>query len=1023
MKYLWLTFLLGWLLGGANAQNSSQEYIFTRYNTDNGLPQNSVKGLAFDKLGFCWIGTEMGLVRFDGVHFRTVSNLDIPPVSNRVSNIRQLKNGDIIVKIEAGERYRILEEQLTGTRPVFDTARFLEGNGTQIQMVDDPVLDRFYKLSQELVRKGSTDEYYLIGKDELYISTFDSLIIATAQGSEIHLNKQTLNMRELAIVDNKIIVLQNDGQLRILNWNGEYSQPLSRKGGFFENDCIQDPGFSLITSNTSTFGVCKGTLYRLKVSHQKIESVPVLYGLGDLWINEIYEDTLSGNIYLQSYTEGLIIAYKNLFQNLVNYHVGAELNSYYGQQVYQGSQIIANGYLFTEPHLGPPTTVKRLVIMGNQSATLLVGDDYYYEFNFRINRLNLKTRKNAVITEVSNGVTCLQFSPNDSLIFYSLLNEIYLLQGNKSQLVVSLPLSDKHEIRHFQFAGRDSLLIATSQGLWSYQLKMMKVRELIPAINFRNIYHDREGHYWLGSYGNGCFVVSEGQYRQLPIDPLQRMKVINSILEDKKGRIWFSTNNGLLTVEKKTVLDFLFSRGPDILYTIYDKSDGLITSEFNGGATPDKVWLPDGRVSIPSLKGLVLFNPNEMPDAQLKGKIVIDEAILDGDQLVICNPLYLPAGFRLLQLIVSMPWTLKPELRNFEYRLSEVDDKWMSVTDVLQLTGLKKGDYTLYVRVKGFPQSELTLSLKVAPFFYETIWFKLLLFIVLLLTIRAIYFFGRRKLKRENILLDQLVKDRTLVLNESLESLYNTVEQLKRTEEELRVNVAQKEQIISMLLHDMKSPLIALKAGIEELDNRLTGAVGLSTELLNKSRNLREGINDVYSFSVNFFEWVRYQKEGIRGNYQQTRLDEVFDKIRELYGGIARRKGIKLEVPHTGLTLITDGNILLTILRNLVDNSIKNLNQGKVTVYTRLLEDDVLVIGVKDNGPGMPEDLLKKINLAMSEDLPLPMHYGYGYKLILQLRKLIYADIEIENDGGFHVRIYLNYLTDPRRVIGGMTQK
>src|ERR1700722_11947225 len=55
---------------------------------ENGLPQNTVQALAQTKDGFLWLGTEAGLVRFDGVEFETYDRNSTPALPG--SDIRCL---------------------------------------------------------------------------------------------------------------------------------------------------------------------------------------------------------------------------------------------------------------------------------------------------------------------------------------------------------------------------------------------------------------------------------------------------------------------------------------------------------------------------------------------------------------------------------------------------------------------------------------------------------------------------------------------------------------------------------------------------------------------------------------------------------------------------------------------------------------------------------------------------------------------------------------------------------------------
>lgn len=55
----------------------SQKYNIQLYNTDNGLPQNSVKDIIKDRYGFIWLTTENGIVRYDGINFLVYKNFPL----------------------------------------------------------------------------------------------------------------------------------------------------------------------------------------------------------------------------------------------------------------------------------------------------------------------------------------------------------------------------------------------------------------------------------------------------------------------------------------------------------------------------------------------------------------------------------------------------------------------------------------------------------------------------------------------------------------------------------------------------------------------------------------------------------------------------------------------------------------------------------------------------------------------------------------------------------------------------------
>lgn len=72
--YLILLLLSGWLAAGNLIY--AQEYRYINYNTKDGLAGSTVYGITQDRDGFIWFGTETGLSRFDGTHFKNFTIAD-----------------------------------------------------------------------------------------------------------------------------------------------------------------------------------------------------------------------------------------------------------------------------------------------------------------------------------------------------------------------------------------------------------------------------------------------------------------------------------------------------------------------------------------------------------------------------------------------------------------------------------------------------------------------------------------------------------------------------------------------------------------------------------------------------------------------------------------------------------------------------------------------------------------------------------------------------------------------------------
>src|SRR5688572_7173059 len=108
MRSLLLSVLLIFFLTAGFGQNSDEFHI-QQFTTDNGLPSNGIKGLQWDeKTGFLWMATEAGIVRFNGVDFKSYTRENMPDIaSERMLFIMQNNAGKIYLSDQPGNIFFI----------------------------------------------------------------------------------------------------------------------------------------------------------------------------------------------------------------------------------------------------------------------------------------------------------------------------------------------------------------------------------------------------------------------------------------------------------------------------------------------------------------------------------------------------------------------------------------------------------------------------------------------------------------------------------------------------------------------------------------------------------------------------------------------------------------------------------------------------------------------------------------------------------------------------------------------------
>ena len=114
-----LPMLLCCLLSLQSIGQEGYEYVIQNYTSENGLPQNSIEDILFDKSGFCWLATEGGLVRFDNKNFKTFNHENVKgQKSDRVFIMRASTSEEIYAVNRENQYLKIVQDQTNNATKV-----------------------------------------------------------------------------------------------------------------------------------------------------------------------------------------------------------------------------------------------------------------------------------------------------------------------------------------------------------------------------------------------------------------------------------------------------------------------------------------------------------------------------------------------------------------------------------------------------------------------------------------------------------------------------------------------------------------------------------------------------------------------------------------------------------------------------------------------------------------------------------------------------------------------------------------
>lgn len=179
--------------------------------------------------------------------------------------------------------------------------------------------------------------------------------------------------------------------------------------------------------------------------------------------------------------------------------------------------------------------------------------------------------------------------------------------------------------------------------------------------------------------------------------------------------------------------------------------------------------------------------------------------------------------------------------------------------------------------------------------------------------------------------------------------------------EELQRTIAGRDKLYSVIAHDLRSPMGAIKMVLNMLILNLPSEkIGAEMyELLTMANQTTE---DVFSLLDNLLKWTKSQIGKLNVVYQDVDLVEVTDGVIEIFSMVASLKKIRIrEMKPEKMMVNADIDMLKTVVRNLLSNAIKFSKENSEVLVKMEEVDGMAVVSVQDYGCGISEEGQKKL--------------------------------------------------------------
>ena len=792
---------LGWMLATVPAlahnelPSSLSQYKIDGWQTEQGLPLNTVQALFQSSDGYLWVGTAGGLARFDGAHFTSFDANQAPdlaaqPIFGFMEDAQQqlwIGHAKGAAIYHGGKFRSALSSELTGGRRVWAFAQARDG---AVWAATENGLLRWDKGSTRLYQQADG-----LPTDRLRGLSFDrdgALWIATSGGG---------------------LVSMSEGRFRVFDPSNGFPHLQVRS-------VLADPEGG-VWAATAGAGL-------VHVGKAGIKTYTVADGLPTDHLTALSRDP-QGNLWIGSWGAGITRMNAGRFSSI------ASAGGLAGDQIWSmlvdregsvwvGTWVGGLNRLRARPFgvFGAPEGLShdnvRAVLHARNGVSWVstAGGGLNRIEGGRITRLGtaegLPTEEISSIHEDRDGALWIgTYTAGVTRLAADGRISIYgLAQG--------LPNA---EVRVLYQDSRGVLWAGTRSGLARFDGQGFSAVQAdgLPQEGVAAILEDRAGRLWFGTTGQGLVRLRDGVFQTLTkadglvsnwimalhedadsslwigtngegMNRLRDGKLVGirtsdglwdglsqTILEDRLGYLWMSCNRGFYRVARADLDAFAEGRLARVRSAGFGPGDALRSTTFAGGLQPAGGIDAKGHLWLPSAKGLVIVDPARLPGMDAPPPVRLEQVRVGDANGPIEGEILLPPGSVPLRIRYTAMTLQNAERVRFRYRMDGIGQGWVDAGQGREAAfpALPHGRYRFRVAasIDGQRWSELepALAIRVRPHIYQTIWFLAVAVLAAVAAVVALFRLRTRHLRARQLQMERLVAQRTDELRQANEHL------------------------------------------------------------------------------------------------------------------------------------------------------------------------------------------------------------------------------------------------------------
>ncbi|MEQ8523938.1 two-component regulator propeller domain-containing protein [Gracilimonas sp.] len=932
---------------------------YREWSIEDGLPVNTVNSITQDSLGYLWISTYDGLVRFDGLNFKTFDYSNTPEMPHNRATLVHRQNGvGMWFTLEYGG---VLLYQNGNFKHYGTNNGFTNSDVTKIYEVADGrmffvthrglyvyeggAFSLFYNFSSF---QNQVSHFLEDNDGSFWISTNDGLLHHTETGfhqydiSDNRVNNQmrvahrskegallvgTVNgLYELkdgklilpekyTILRGKIIrhIFEGDDYLLYfmpgevyIETDGKVSRVRNREiveGETYTEFYEDSDGNVWMLGNAGSLGVFK---------NGRIEKFNALDKIKDYYFNSMFEDR-EGNLWFATNTNGLITVSKSKVRTLGSPEGLSGDNilalfkdsrdAYWvgtrgaGLNKIEGDQIVT--YQTTTSNIAS-NIIHAIEEDGNGNIWVgyyQEGLDLITQNGFKNYRLGTNVEVNDVRSIFNDSNNQLWVGTYGGLVKFDPVNETHQFFGIEEGMA-------GYKIRYITEDSDHALWIGTLDGGVSRfkngDFRNYTTENGLSSNNIRSVYVDEKeaGVIWVGTENNGLNRIKNGEVTFINTRDGLPDHIVHWISQDQEGWLWISSNRGIIKIDKSELNTYLDGNSGNFTLLHYGRQEGMRNPEANGSFQEAGIRTHNGDFWFSTQEGVAIFQ-SEITTTNNIPPTVLIKNVRTGNLEYNSSEITIEKGYKAFDISFHALTFVAPEKTRFRYRLKGYDDDWIEVFGerTASYADVPAGNYTFEV-IAANNDGVWSKNPAIAAITVQPFFYEQAWFYFLLILLVGGGYYGASKIRYQYLIRKQQKMEK--IIEEQTAQLRKEKNEIEEKSKIIREQAQKLEE--SNKTKDKFFSLIA-----HDLRNPFQAILGYSEMMITEvdesdPEELKTSLQHIHASSKSLLtlvehllNWASLHTGKISPVPEKVNLRELIERMHQLFEHVANQKNISLQ--------------------------------------------------------------------------------------------------------------------------------